>query len=60
MDIAIVGLSLPGVENHSVRALSAAVRAAGFAPAHVAFNGFPDLVAARRTILEQRHCRRLG
>lgn len=54
MDVAIVGLALSGVENHSVRALSAALRAAGFAPAHVPFNGFPDLAGARRTILEQR------
>src|SRR5262245_42014406 len=45
MDVALVGLLVPGVENHSLEALRSAAEEAGLAAAMVPFGGGPGLAA---------------
>ncbi len=58
MDLALIGLVLPGVENHSIGVLAAAARAAGFETAIVPFGGWTDMDEALRRVstLRPRVC----
>jgi hypothetical protein len=54
MDVALVGLSLPGVENHAIGALRAALRTNGLDEAFVPFGGFASLEPNLRDVLALR------
>src|SRR5207249_4051110 len=54
VDLALVGLQLPNVENHSLAALRAAAGRAGFSSRTVPFGGFLDLETAVATVLRDR------
>ena len=54
MDLALVGLVLPHVENHSLDALRRAAGDAGYASRVVPFSGWADLDSAVRTITRER------
>ena len=43
MDVALVGVVVPGAENHSLAALGTALAAAGYRHRVVPFGGFPDM-----------------
>src|SRR5262247_2847546 len=54
MDIALVGVVLPGAENHSLAALDRAVTDAGFACGIVPFRGFAGMGEMLRDVLDAR------
>lgn len=54
MDVALVGLVLPGIENHSLAALQRAVRAEGREVTVVAFDGFASMERTIRDVLRSR------
>ena len=58
MDLALVGLVLPNVENHSLGALRQAAEGAGFSSEIVPFRGWSDVRAAlsRITGMAPRVC----
>src|SRR5262245_30834352 len=54
MDVVLVGLELPDVENHSLAALARAVERDGRRAAIVGFGGWPDLDRAVSAVLAER------
>lgn len=58
MDIALIGVVLPGIENHSLGALKRAARRAGLEAMIVRFGGWPDIdrVIAEVRRLSPRLC----
>ncbi len=54
MDLALVGLVLPNVENHSLATLKHAAHDAGYSSVLVPFSGWADLDTAVRRVLRER------
>lgn len=54
MDVALIGLSLPGVQNHSLAVLEHVLATRGHAVDRIGFNGWPDL----DPVLARIHARR--
>ena len=51
MDVALIGLILPNVQNHSLARLAGAAKGAGFKSVVVPFRGFPDIAAVVATVI---------
>jgi hypothetical protein len=54
MDVALIGLILPQVQNHSLGRLAAAVRLAGFGAEILPFGGFGDIEAVIGAVMRDR------
>ena len=54
MDVALVGLLVPGIENHSLAALAHAVRAANREVVLVPFDGFAHLEQTLASVLRAK------
>src|SRR5450755_2570743 len=54
MDVALAGLIVPNVQNHSLATLASAARANGFSAMRVPFGGFRDIDSVARVVSEAR------
>ena len=54
MDVALIGLILPQVQNHTLGRSAAAVRLAGFGAGILPFGGFADIEAVIGAVMKAR------